>query len=204
LGEWVLELLRSAPKPLLWLKTPKLLLLGKNLENSNTLTSGFVHHRVRQSQNSSRIAVSVHDCSCMVWECKIKYLTVASSILRIRANSHIISLIDSSSFIQKQFTLFAAQGHRSSPFPAWNLGHRLTAPLPQRLGRLHAVGPFSHSTEGRWLKHVETTSRPVPKKLSDKAISIVGIHPSSPTRRRGPKLDLRTSLQLVGKPSTNK
>ena len=30
LGEWVLELLRSAPKPLLWLKTPKLLLLGKN------------------------------------------------------------------------------------------------------------------------------------------------------------------------------
>ena len=29
LGEWVLELLRSAPKPLLWLKTPKLLLLGK-------------------------------------------------------------------------------------------------------------------------------------------------------------------------------
>jgi len=23
LGEWVLELLRSAPKPLLWLKTPK-------------------------------------------------------------------------------------------------------------------------------------------------------------------------------------
>jgi len=31
LGEWVLELLRSAPKPLLWLKTPKLLLLGKNI-----------------------------------------------------------------------------------------------------------------------------------------------------------------------------
>ena len=30
LGEWVLELLRSAPKPLLWLKTPKLLLVGKN------------------------------------------------------------------------------------------------------------------------------------------------------------------------------
>ena len=29
LGESVLELLRSAPKPLLWLKTPKLLLLGK-------------------------------------------------------------------------------------------------------------------------------------------------------------------------------
>ena len=28
LGEWVLELLRSAPKPLLWLKTPKLLLSG--------------------------------------------------------------------------------------------------------------------------------------------------------------------------------
>ena len=29
LGESVSELLRSAPKPLLWLKTPKLLLLGK-------------------------------------------------------------------------------------------------------------------------------------------------------------------------------
>jgi len=28
LGESVLELLRSAPKSLLWLKTPKLLLLG--------------------------------------------------------------------------------------------------------------------------------------------------------------------------------
>ena len=40
LGEWVLELLRSAPKPLLWLKTPKHSAVGeqwefnhKNLEN---------------------------------------------------------------------------------------------------------------------------------------------------------------------------
>ena len=32
LGEWVVELLRPAPKPLLWLKTPKLLLLGKKLK----------------------------------------------------------------------------------------------------------------------------------------------------------------------------
>ena len=29
LGEWVLELLRSAPKPLLWLKTPKHSAVGK-------------------------------------------------------------------------------------------------------------------------------------------------------------------------------
>ena len=35
LGEWVLELLRSAPKPLLWLKTPKLLLLGKKIETNH-------------------------------------------------------------------------------------------------------------------------------------------------------------------------
>ena len=34
LGESVLELLRSAPKPLLWLKTPQLLLLGKKVWKS--------------------------------------------------------------------------------------------------------------------------------------------------------------------------
>ena len=31
LGEWVLELLRSAPKPLLWLKTPKHSAVGEKL-----------------------------------------------------------------------------------------------------------------------------------------------------------------------------
>ena len=31
LGEWVLELLRSAPKPLLWLKTPKHSAVGEKM-----------------------------------------------------------------------------------------------------------------------------------------------------------------------------
>ena len=36
LGEWVLELLRSAPKPLLWLKTPKHSAVGeKRFDGSN-------------------------------------------------------------------------------------------------------------------------------------------------------------------------
>jgi hypothetical protein len=35
LGEWVLELLRSAPKPLLWLKTPKHSAVGEKSEEKN-------------------------------------------------------------------------------------------------------------------------------------------------------------------------
>ena len=38
LGEWVLELLRSAPKPLLWLKTPKHSAVG---EKNGSLSSTF-------------------------------------------------------------------------------------------------------------------------------------------------------------------
>ena len=36
LGEWVLELLRFAPKPLLWLKTPKHSAVGEKVINTST------------------------------------------------------------------------------------------------------------------------------------------------------------------------
>ena len=58
LGEWVLELLRSAPKPLLWLKTPKHSAVGEK-HSVSRLSYFFAHLHLLSSDSFSSLIFSL-------------------------------------------------------------------------------------------------------------------------------------------------
>ena len=64
LGEWVVELLRPAPKSLLWLKTPKLLLLGKNCCTTLMEPAGLVGV---ERKSKTRVGDSSEMCATRYW-----------------------------------------------------------------------------------------------------------------------------------------